>query len=195
MSDANADAEARAALAEGRRRDALSILMRAYGRDVYGRCRAITGDDATADDVRQKVFIAAWQGLEGYEGRSSMRTWLLGIARNKSLDALRRRRAQIGTPTDDGGDAVRAVEAGPDAFGGAAADVVLGRVHAAAVLDACLATLTPQCRMAVVLRYMEGMPFAEMARLCREPAKTLQSRALRAMEPLRRCLAARGVTP
>jgi RNA polymerase sigma-70 factor (ECF subfamily) len=48
-------------------------------------------DPAWADDVVQETALAAWQAVDGFEGRSTMRTWLVGILRFKILDALRQR--------------------------------------------------------------------------------------------------------
>jgi RNA polymerase sigma-70 factor (TIGR02960 family) len=63
-------------------------------------CYRIVGSVQDAEDIVQETLLAAWRGYEGFEGRSSMRTWLYAIATNRSLNALRaRRRRMTGPPT------------------------------------------------------------------------------------------------
>src|SRR5262249_23650225 len=59
---------------------------------VYRYCRIALGDTVLADDVHQQVFIEAFRDLPGFAGRSTLRTWLFGIARHRVLDAAKRRR-------------------------------------------------------------------------------------------------------
>src|SRR5262249_39612715 len=67
-------------------RVALHHLMQRHGRAVYRYCRIALGDAVLADDVHQQVFIEAFRDLPGFAGRSTLRTWLLGIARHRVLD-------------------------------------------------------------------------------------------------------------
>jgi DNA-directed RNA polymerase specialized sigma24 family protein len=108
--------EAREARARGDHRGALTILMHAYGRDLHRHCFQVLRDRDLADDVHQTVFVQAYRDLPGFAGRSSLRTWLYGIARHRCLDAMkigarwRRRfvRADGGGPPDGWQDEVLA---------------------------------------------------------------------------------------
>jgi RNA polymerase sigma-70 factor (ECF subfamily) len=59
-------------------------LFRRYYRDVYHFLLCFTGNKSDAEDLTQEVFLAAVCGLAAFEGRSQMKTWLLGIAKNKA---------------------------------------------------------------------------------------------------------------
>ncbi|HKQ69690.1 MAG TPA: sigma-70 family RNA polymerase sigma factor [Polyangiaceae bacterium] len=68
---------------------------------LAGHCYRMLGSPVDADDAVQETMVHAWRGLQGFDGRSSLRTWLYRIATNVCLDALseRTRRAR---PVDDG---------------------------------------------------------------------------------------------
>ncbi|THF81775.1 sigma-70 family RNA polymerase sigma factor [Cohnella fermenti] len=64
----------------------LEELMKEYGQDVWSFAYSITKNRATADDIAQDVFLQAYRHLVSFRGESSVRTWLLRIARNISLN-------------------------------------------------------------------------------------------------------------
>src|SRR5215510_2821117 len=74
------------------RRAALGELMDAYGKIVLGFCLRMLRDRELANDVMQQVFLEAYRDFDRFQGRSSPRTWLLAIANNRCLDALRSKR-------------------------------------------------------------------------------------------------------
>src|SRR5687767_9956441 len=78
-----------AAIAAGDTGAAIRIAMQTYGDAVYRYCRQMIKDATRADDVHQQVFIEAYRDLGRFAGRSSVRTWLFGIARHRCLDALK----------------------------------------------------------------------------------------------------------
>lgn len=168
------------ALAAHDYRTAVTKLMKLYGQPVYRYCRQMLGDAARADDVHQQVFIEAYRDLPGFQGRSSLRTWVFGIARHRCLDALKGdRRWNERYKQDEPGDP-------PDTA--PAAGVRIDDERLAAALAECIDTLAPATRMVVLLRYQEGFTFEQMADICRERAGTLQQRVARAMPVLRACI-------
>ena len=181
----------RAALAALDRRDAdeaLAILMRAYGTAVYRYCRQVMGDEQLAEEAHQMTFVQAHEGLPRFARRSSLRTWLLGIARHRCLDLLkmnRRRRKRFGP-----------IEEVPDLPepGGSVEDRLAERSRAHA-LESCLRLLAPRARTAVLLRFQQGLSYPEIARLSHEKAPALQVRVARALPVLRRCLEEKGMAP
>jgi RNA polymerase sigma-70 factor (TIGR02960 family) len=80
--------------------DAFAALVAPHRRELEVHCYRILGSASDAEDVLQESLLAAWQGLAGFEGRASIRTWLYRIATTRSLNALRsaRRRPQTGWP-------------------------------------------------------------------------------------------------
>ena len=78
--------------------DAFRELTDAYQRELQLHIYRIVGSAQDAEDLLQETLLAAWRGLEQFEGRASVRAWLYRIATNRSLDALRasRRRPEQG---------------------------------------------------------------------------------------------------
>jgi RNA polymerase sigma-70 factor, ECF subfamily len=166
------DAEAvRLALA-GDRRGAEALLAR-YQMDVYNTTLRILGNPADAEDATQDVFVRALTRLDQYRPGEPFGAWLHGIARNRSIDLLRRRRPEIDL------DAAPAASRAP-------ADVetlALGRLESDR-LRAALDRLSPRDRALLVLRYWEDQPVDAVAgalQMTEGAAKVALLRARRAL--------------
>ncbi|WP_028924982.1 sigma-70 family RNA polymerase sigma factor [Pseudonocardia acaciae] len=70
-------------------RDAFAALVEPHRRELHVHCYRMLGSLQDAEDALQETLLAAWLGLEGFEGRSSLRTWLYRIATNRCLNLLR----------------------------------------------------------------------------------------------------------
>jgi RNA polymerase sigma factor (sigma-70 family) len=173
------------ALDRGDRDRALDLLMHAYGRSLHSYCRQMLPDADLADEVHQMTFVQAYEGLFRFARRSSLRTWLFGIAHHRCLDTLkitrrRERRFELRAELPDQPAPVGTAE---DRL------TALSRVRD---LARCLRELAPRVRDAVLLRYQQGITYDEMARLCGERPATLQARVARSLPVLRRCLEREG---
>jgi RNA polymerase sigma-70 factor, ECF subfamily len=70
-------------------KDAFRELTDPYRRELQLHVYRIVGSAQDAEDLLQETLLAAWRGLEQFEGRASVRAWLYRIATNRALDALR----------------------------------------------------------------------------------------------------------
>jgi RNA polymerase sigma-70 factor (TIGR02960 family) len=95
-----ADLIARAQTGDG---DAFGQLIEPYRRELQVHCYRILGSVQDAEDALQETLLAAWRGLDGFEGRSSVRTWLYRVATSRCLNALRsgRRRNSAGAAASE----------------------------------------------------------------------------------------------
>jgi RNA polymerase sigma factor (sigma-70 family) len=69
--------------------EAFRQLLEPYRRELEVHCYRMLGSFTDAEDAMQEVLLAAWQGMNGFEGRSSIRTWLYRIATTRCLNARR----------------------------------------------------------------------------------------------------------
>jgi RNA polymerase sigma-70 factor (TIGR02960 family) len=69
--------------------DAFRRLVEPYRRELHVHCYRILGSTEDAEDALQEALLAAWRGLERFEQRASIRTWLYRVATNRCLNALR----------------------------------------------------------------------------------------------------------
>lgn len=91
------------ALARSGDGDAFRELTDPYRRELQVHCYRMLGSLQDAEDALQDTLVAAWQGLAGFEGRSSVRTWLYRVATNRCLNMRRTasRRPATGWPVPD----------------------------------------------------------------------------------------------
>lgn len=71
--------------------DSFDDLVRPFRRELAAYCYRMLGSHADAEDQVQETLLRAWRGIDGFEGRASVRSWLYRIATNVCIDALRAR--------------------------------------------------------------------------------------------------------
>lgn len=128
------------------------VLLARYQMDVYNTTLRILGNQADAEDATQDVFVRALTRLDQYRSSEPFGAWLHGIARNRSIDLLRRRRPEID------------LDAAP-AAGRASGDVealALGNLERER-LRAALDRLPARDRALLVLRYWEDQSVETVA--------------------------------
>jgi RNA polymerase sigma-70 factor (ECF subfamily) len=157
--------------------EAFRELTDPYRRELQLHCYRILGSLQDAEDLLQETLLAAWRGLERFEGRSSLRAWLYRIATNRCLNALRdseRRppetRRDLPQPTGLGEPLW--LEPYPDVMLEGVADVAPGpearyetKEAVALAFVSGLQHLPPRQRAVLVLRDVLGFQAAEVAEM------------------------------
>jgi RNA polymerase sigma-70 factor (ECF subfamily) len=159
--------------------DEFELATSPHRRELFAHCYRMTGSVHDAEDLVQETYLRAWRAFEGFEGRSSVRTWLYRIATNVCLTALdrgRRRPLPSGlgppsahplAPTDPTPPGFLWLEPVPDHLaideGGDPADVVTARHRVRLALVAGLQLLPPRQRAVLIFCDVLGTTAAEAA--------------------------------
>lgn len=152
---------------DGDTRAAAELVERTY-QQVW-RMLVVLTDRRVAEDLAQETYARAFQSLPGFRAESSVRAWVLAIARRVAADHLRsaRTRPRLVPAADTDGEA-------------AAPGDVAESVAVRALLDG----LDPDRKLAFVLTQVAGLSYGEAARVCGCPVGTIRSRVARAREDL-----------
>jgi RNA polymerase sigma-70 factor (TIGR02960 family) len=178
------------------RDDAFRELAEAHRRELQTHCYRLLGSVQDAEDLVQETLLAAWRGLDGFEGRASLRAWLYRIATNRCLNALRdrgRRVPELPGPPDDAPvppEPTRRrepvwLEPYPDALLEARYEQ---REAIGLAFVAALQRLPPRQRAVLVLRYWEDVSIEETAALLDCSPGTVKSQAAKGLQALRELL-------
>ena len=141
---------------------------------ILGLVVHILHDEDEAEEVVSDVFVQVWRRIDQHDaGRGPLVPWILSIARNRSLDALRRRRRWWRKSALL--EQAHAVEGG---------NIALAAPHEATVpgwplhreVHAALAALSEEQRRVVLLSYFEGLSHREIAQRLRQPLGTVKTR-------------------
>jgi RNA polymerase sigma-70 factor (ECF subfamily) len=171
--DAPDDAGAMAAVAAGDQ-EALRRLYERYGRLAHSIAYRISGDPAVAEECTQDTFVTLWRRADSFDpSRGQLSTWLVAIARNLALTAVRRRRTTVELDLDG--------QAGTDH----APDELIAAADAAAHVAEAMSSL-PEPQLAVLqLAYFEGLSQSEIAERLGLPLGTVKGRVRLALERMR----------
>ena len=142
---------------------------------VYRSIRAVVLDSAAAEDLTQETFAAAWQKLATFEGRAALGTWLHRIAYTKFIDA---RRAE-GRAAVLRESLAEASVSPADPIETMMADEEAQRLYL------LLYSLDVSERTVLVLHYLQGLSYREMASVLEESSGTLKWRTSEAIHRLR----------
>jgi RNA polymerase sigma-70 factor (ECF subfamily) len=152
-------------------RAALEVLLRRHYDRVHAICSRIAGSSRDADDAAQEAMIAIVRGLPRFESRAAFSTWTYRVATNAALDELRKR-SRRPTPhlTSDGPS--------PDVVDDKSHRYIDGVADRLAV-DQAINDLPDDYRLAVVLRDLCDLDYAEIATTLDVPVGTVKSRIAR----------------
>jgi RNA polymerase sigma-70 factor (ECF subfamily) len=148
---------------------AFATIYRTHVAAVYRRLSRILGPVAERDDLTQDVFLALHGALPGFRGDARLATLIHRIAVNKACEFLRRRSRRPAILTDAAFfDELRSLASSPEEHAITCDELV--RVFA------CLARIKPKKRVALLLRIVDGLSFAEIGQLVDATPETVAKR-------------------
>jgi RNA polymerase sigma-70 factor (ECF subfamily) len=162
--------------------DAMAAFYREHGRVVFAQVLLVTGERVLAEEIVQDTMLAVWRGAGSFRGESSVRSWVIAIARRQTRDRLRGRRLRV---VDD---ALLADQPGP---GPGPEAIALDRAELAEVRGA-IRELAPALREVLGLALGSGLSLPEVAGVLDIPVGTVKTRLTAARAALNRILDRKG---
>ena len=157
--------------------EAFRVIVETYRGSLLGHARRRLGDPAAAEDAVQETLLRAYRALPRFNGQYKLGAWLHRICENVCVDEGNRRTRELGlvtrlTADEDRPEAPAAPDTNPQVD-----------------LEGAVASLPPQYREALYLRYVEGRPYRELADAAGISEENARARVHRARAVLRRVLA------
>ncbi len=162
---------------------AVRLLFARHNVRVFRFLLRIVGDEATAEDLVNEVFLEVWRKASRFEARSQVSTWILAIARYKALASLRRRScdelddetcARLEDPTDD-------------------PEVAVQKTERSVLLQECLKQLSVAHREVVDLVYYHEQSIHQVSHIIGVPESTVKTRMFYARKRIGELMAERGL--
>jgi RNA polymerase sigma-70 factor, ECF subfamily len=173
-----ADEDVRLIAAVARRhRRSFERLYTKYAPRVFRFAFRLSRDESKSEEVVNDVMLEIWKSAAGFGGRSAPSTWIFGIARHRTLNAMRGRTLYIG----DSDAAAEVVDPAPSPE----ARVDGGRMCER--LQAALDRLSAEQREVIELAFVEGLNYRQIAAIAKCPENTVKTRIFHAkkkLEPL-----------
>jgi RNA polymerase sigma-70 factor (ECF subfamily) len=156
---------------------AMASLFDRYSKVVYSVALRVLRDPAAAEDVLQEIFMQVWRKPEGFSAtRGSLGGWLAVVARNRSIDYLRRRR-----PTEAVEDVALA---SPYNLGEESERNLMTEKARSLIVQ-----LPQEQRKTLEMAFFDGLTHSEIAEMTGEPLGTVKTRIRSALQALRKGLA------
>jgi RNA polymerase sigma-70 factor, ECF subfamily len=162
---------------------AMQILFARHNVRIFRFLLRFVGERSAAEDLVSEVFLDVWRQAGRFQGRSQVTTWLLAIARNKALSALRCRSTE--ELDDEAAAAIEDPEDNPE--------VTLQNRQKTEVLLNCLRQLSPAHREIIDLVYYHEKSIDEVAEIVGVPPNTVTTRMFYARKQIAELMAAQGI--
>ncbi len=167
----------------GQDQRAVEALFARYQVRVFRFIIRRVRSEAIAEELTNEVFLEVWRNAARFEGRSTVSSWMLGIAHNKAISSLRKR-----TEAELDDEAAGAVADDADT-----PDVVAQKLDKGQLIRACMERLSDEHREVLDLVYYQELSISEIAEVVGIPENTVKTRVFYARKKLSEFLKEAGV--
>jgi RNA polymerase sigma-70 factor, ECF subfamily len=168
-------------------KDAYGVLVARHGETIFRVAFRMTENEPDAKEIVQETFLRGYRSLADFDARSDFQTWLYRIAVNCALQVLNKRRSESGISiTEEFDDDHRGLQLADD---GAGPERLLLDKEIEYRRHAAMKKMTPDERLAFVLRHLEGRSTDEIATALEVTPNCAKQAVFRAVQKMRRSLA------
>ena len=160
---------------------ALVQFFRVFEPKIFAFAKIRLNDSQEASDLLHEVMWEVWRSAGRFEGRSSVTSWVFGIAHHKVVDRIRSRSKHSAEPLDE----IAEIESDQDVEG------LITQKQMGTHLQHCMEKLSDDHRQVVHLAFFEDLSYREISDIVGSPEGTLKARMFHAKQALKRCLSRR----
>lgn len=164
-------------------RESFKALYEKYVRQVFSFVYKITKDNKLTEEVVNDTMFEVWKGAGNFKGNSAVLTWIFGIAHNKSMNELRKKRPEALDPE----------EFSRFASSDDTAEEVVMKKDRSQRMNEALGELSPEHRTVLELTFYNGLSYQEIAEIMECPVNTVKTRMFYAKEKLKESLSRYGI--
>lgn len=166
--------------------EGFSELLNFYLKPVFNFVYRVCGNTKDAEDITQEVFIKLWKNINKYKPEKNFKAWLFSIARNTTIDWLRKRKninfSEIENEEGENYlfDSVEDIAPWPDEL--------VAKAENSGMIEELVSKLSFIYKEVIVLRYKNQLTFEEIGKIIKKPTNTIKSQHKRALSILKKLL-------
>ena len=164
-------------------KNAFTEIVNRYLKPIYNFTYRFVGNEKNAEDISQEVFLKVWKNIKRFDLEKSFKTWIFSIAKNTSIDYLRKRKdVPISAfDSEDGGNFIE------DNLkdGELSANEIFALAQNKKQVEKVITKLSMIQKEVIVLKYMNEMSLTEVAIVLDIPVNTAKSHHRRALEKMK----------
>lgn len=174
-------------------KDAYTEIVTRYLKPIYNFIYRLIGNEKEAEDISQIVFLKAWKNIKKFDTDKSFKTWIFSIAKNASIDYLRKRKdIPMSSFENDAGDNPIADNLVSEERG---ADKVFAQSQDKKQIEIMMRGLSVEQKEVIILKYVNEMSLSETAEIMNMSKDTVKSHHRRALLKMRESIDSRKVHP
>lgn len=163
--------------------EAFNFLIKRHLSGVYNFASRLSGDALLSEDIAQETFVKAWKNLKKYDKEKNFKTWLFTIARNTTIDHLRKRKNVPFSMFENSKGENFFIDTIEDKD--PRADEIFARALRKEVVETALLKISPRYKEVLILHEGEDMTFSEIGKILNRPLDTVKSQYRRALLALK----------
>lgn len=158
---------------------AFDFLVQRYVKPLYGFVYRMLGNAHDSEEIVQETFVKVWKHLNRFDAQKSFKAWLFSIAKNTTLDFIKKKKTIPFSHFERDGDDLSFLDEIPDEA--PLPSAIMERMEDAQYLNRVVAHLPLLDQEALLLRYTYDCTFQEISDIVHEPLDTVKSRHRRAL--------------
>jgi len=162
---------------------ALEILIKRYLKQIYGFIHHYINNDSEAEDIAQEVFFRAWKNIKKFDTKKSFKTWIFTIAKNASIDFLKKKKEVSFSMLNDKKNENSLIENIQDKNPTPIETVKTS--NTSEIINFAIKNLSQKYKEVIILYYIEHLNFRQISEILNESIDTVKSRHRRSIIALK----------